>query len=173
MRGRPYGVNIRSACGRPERRTAAVAPASPGGAVGFGPMVSVAQLVRALGCGPRSRGFESPHSPIFERCEQVANRLVTSQQRQRSRSPLARRSCHSRAISIPCYYRRLCCSPQNGGRPAEAVNRRDYMLTLAPQIGYSELTLYRLALPVEAGPQGFCVRRWDASACFAVPVLDL
>ena len=28
-------------------------------------MVSVAQLVRALGCGPRGRGFESLHSPHF------------------------------------------------------------------------------------------------------------
>ena len=26
-------------------------------------MVVVAQLVRALGCGPRGRGFESPHPP--------------------------------------------------------------------------------------------------------------
>ena len=26
-------------------------------------MVGVAQLVRALGCGPRGRGFESPRSP--------------------------------------------------------------------------------------------------------------
>ncbi len=26
-------------------------------------MVSVAQLVRALGCGPGGRGFESRHSP--------------------------------------------------------------------------------------------------------------
>ena len=26
-------------------------------------MVSVAQLDRALGCGPSGRGFESPHSP--------------------------------------------------------------------------------------------------------------
>jgi hypothetical protein len=26
-------------------------------------MVSVAQLVRALGCGPRGRGFEPLHSP--------------------------------------------------------------------------------------------------------------
>ena len=29
----------------------------------FGFMVGVAQLVRALGCGPRGRGFESLHSP--------------------------------------------------------------------------------------------------------------
>ena len=28
-------------------------------------MVSVAQLVRALGCGPRGRGFEPLHSPQF------------------------------------------------------------------------------------------------------------
>jgi hypothetical protein len=28
--------------------------------------VGVAQLVRALGCGPRCRGFESRHSPQFD-----------------------------------------------------------------------------------------------------------
>ena len=28
-------------------------------------MVIVAQLVRALGCGPRGRGFKSRHSPQF------------------------------------------------------------------------------------------------------------
>ncbi len=28
-------------------------------------MVGVAQLVRALGCGPGGRGFESPRSPHF------------------------------------------------------------------------------------------------------------
>ena len=29
-------------------------------------MVAVAQLVRAAGCGPAGRGFESLRSPIFE-----------------------------------------------------------------------------------------------------------
>ena len=34
------------------------------GKIGFSlPVVSVAQLVRALGCGPSGRGFESLHSP--------------------------------------------------------------------------------------------------------------
>lgn len=31
----------------------------------FFSMVIVAQLVRAPGCGPGGRGFESPHSPMF------------------------------------------------------------------------------------------------------------
>ena len=29
-------------------------------------LVGVAQLVRALGCGPRGRGFESHHSPLSQ-----------------------------------------------------------------------------------------------------------
>ncbi len=36
-------------------------------------MVGIAQLVRALGCGPRGQGFESLYSPHFEMmgCSQV------------------------------------------------------------------------------------------------------
>ncbi len=36
------------------------------GTVDSGDMVGVAQLVRALGCGPRGQGFESLHSPQHE-----------------------------------------------------------------------------------------------------------
>ena len=37
----------------------------PGAGAGGGHMVAVAQVVRASGCGPEGRGFESPQSPLI------------------------------------------------------------------------------------------------------------
>ena len=36
-------------------------------------MVVVAQLVRAPGCGPGGRGFNSPHPPHFSKSPTVTN----------------------------------------------------------------------------------------------------
>src|SRR5262249_49758922 len=52
-------------------------------------MVAVAQLVRASGCGPEGRGFESPQSPSFtsRRCKIAVN--ASSSERQVNSKPAA------------------------------------------------------------------------------------